>query len=183
MTAPADQPLPIAGAWLLDARPFRDHRGTFTRLWDHDRYAALGLDLHIAQAATSANHNRGTLRGLHFQLAPATESKLISCVTGSLYDVMVDLRSGSPTFGRWWAPTMSADDGKLIYLPAGLAHGYQALEDGTTCFYTMSAPYTPELARGLRWDDPELAIPWPISPPVLSERDAALPGLREITPL
>ena len=175
--------LPLEGALLIEPPPFEDHRGRFLRLWDQEAYAAAGMELDIAQAATSSNHRRGTLRGLHFQLAPAAEAKLVRCVQGALYDVMVDLRAGSPTFGRWWATTLRAEGSRLVYIPRGFAHGYQALEDGSVCFYTMSAPYTPALARGIRWDDPDLAIPWPVAEPVLSERDAGLPLLRELEPL
>lgn len=172
--------LPLEGALLIEPTPFEDHRGRFLRLWDQAAYREAGMALDIAQAATSSNHRRGTLRGLHYQLPPAAEAKLIRCVQGALYDVMVDLRPGSSTFGRWWATTLRASDSRLVYIPQGFAHGYQALEDGSVCFYTMSAPYTPELARGVRWDDPALAIPWPVADPVLSERDAALPRLSEL---
>ncbi len=175
--------LPLEGALLIEPTPFEDHRGSFLRLWDHAAYREAGMDLGIAQAATSSNHRRGTLRGLHFQLPPVGEAKLVTCIRGSIYDVLVDLRADSPTYGQWWATTLRAGSNRLVYLPQGFGHGYQALEDHSVCFYTMSAPYTPELARGVRWDDPELAIPWPVSDPVLSDRDATLPLLADVAPI
>ena len=172
-------PLPLAGAYLLEQEPFTDQRGGFNRTFDAPLLEAHGLRGRVAQAALSSNTRAGTLRGLHLQLPPASEAKTISCWAGALYDVIVDLRPNSPTRGKWYATTLRAGDDRMLYVPEGFAHGYQALEDGTTAHYTMSSPYTPELARGIRWDDPDLAIPWPLPDPVLSTRDAGLPTLAD----
>ena len=172
-------PLPLAGAHLLTLEPHTDPRGGFLRTFDAPLLEAHGLQSRVAQAAMSSNVQAGTLRGLHLQLPPAAEAKTIGCWKGSLYDVIVDLRPGSRTRGRWYAITLRAGDDRLLFVPEGFAHGYQALEPGTVAHYTMSSPYTPALARGIRWDDPDLAIPWPLPAPVLSERDATQPGLRE----
>ena len=172
-------PLPLTGAYLLEQEPFTDARGRFNRTFDAPFLASHGLRSGVAQAALSSNTRAGTLRGLHLQLPPAAEAKTIACWAGALYDVIVDLRPGSPTRGQWYGTTLRAGDDRMLYVPEGFAHGYQALEDGTVAHYTMSSPYTPSLARGIRWDDPGLAIPWPLPAPLLSERDAAQPTLAE----
>lgn len=172
-------PLPLAGAFLMEQEPFTDHRGRFNRTFDAPLLEAHGLRSRVAQAALSSNRRAGTLRGLHLQLPPATEAKTIACWQGALYDVIVDLRPGSPTRGRWYGTTLRAGDDRMLYVPEGFAHGYQALEDDTVAHYTMSSPYTPDRARGIRWDDPDLAIDWPLPAPVLSARDAALPTLAD----
>jgi dTDP-4-dehydrorhamnose 3,5-epimerase len=173
--------LPLEGAFLLEREPFRDHRGVFDRTFDAPAMAAHGLETAVAQSALSTNHRRGTLRGLHLQLPPATEAKTVLCLTGAIYDVIVDARPGSPTYGRHHGLMLAEADDRVLYVPPGFLHGYQSLTDGSVVHYTMSAPYTPALARGVRWDDPDLGIPWPLEQPVLSERDAALPSFREFT--
>ena len=127
----------------------------------------------------SFNTRRGTLRGLHYQAEPVAEDKLVRCTAGALYDVAVDLRPGSPTFRRWTAVELSAERRNALFIPKGCAHGFETLADATEVSYLMSASYHPELARGVRWDDPSLAIPWPIVPPIVSSRDATLPLLDE----
>lgn len=170
-------PLPLAGAYLLEQEPFTDERGSFNRTFDAPLLEAHGLRSRVAQAALSHNHRAGTLRGLHLQLPPAEEAKTISCWKGALFDVIVDLRLGSATQGHWFATPLRAGDERMLYVPEGFAHGYQALEDGTVAHYTMSSPYTPSCARGIRWDDPQLAIDWPLPDPILSARDANMPTL------
>ncbi|MEC7947870.1 MAG: dTDP-4-dehydrorhamnose 3,5-epimerase family protein [Myxococcota bacterium] len=172
-------PLPLAGAYLLEQEPFTDARGQFNRTFDAPLLDAHGLQSRVAQAALSSNNRAGTLRGLHLQLPPAAEAKTISCWRGAIHDVIVDLRTGSSTRGRWYATTLRAGDNRMLYVPEGFAHGYQALEDDTIAHYTMSAPYAPEHARGIRWNDPQLGIPWPLRDPILSDRDATLPTLVE----
>jgi dTDP-4-dehydrorhamnose 3,5-epimerase len=175
--------LPLTGAFLVELTPFADHRGSFLRTFDGVALEALGLDARVTQAALSTNHRKGTLRGLHFQLPPAAESKTVMCWQGALFDVIVDLRAGSATYGESWTTVLRAGDHRMVHAPTGFAHGFQALEDDTVGHYVMSAPYTPALARGVRWDDPDLAIPWPIPQPILSERDANLPNLSAIQPV
>lgn len=163
--------LPIAGVLLLEADAPADERGHFERLWDR---AALG---ELAQASLSHNHRRGTLRGLHYQAAPQAEGKTVACVGGAVFDVAVDLREGSPTRGRHVAVELSAENHRRLYLPPGVAHGFQTLVDDTVVLYFISVPYAAELQRGVRWDDPTLRIPWPLPVSVISERDRGLPLL------
>lgn len=169
----------INGVWIIEPDRQEDERGWFARTHCAEEFAARGLTADFAQCSTSFNRRRGTLRGLHYQAAGAAEAKLIRCVRGALFDVAVDLRAGSPTRGRWVAATLSAENGTQIHIPEGCAHGFQTLCDDTELFYQISVPYHPRRARGVRWDDPELAIPWPQERPILSDRDRALPSLAE----
>jgi dTDP-4-dehydrorhamnose 3,5-epimerase len=170
---------PLPGAYVIEAEPVSDNRGFFTRTWCAEEAGHLGLDTRVAQCSLSHNRLRGTIRGLHFQLPPHAETKLVRCVRGALYDVLVDLRGDSPTFGRWFAVDLTAANLKAVYIPAGFAHGFQTLEDQTEVLYQISVPYCPEAARGVRWDDPALGISWPLPPTALSPRDAAWPGYSE----
>lgn len=169
---------PLAGAWLLEPERFKDERGHFARTFCREDFAARGLDPGIAQCSVSFNHRRGTLRGLHFQAAPHEEVKLVRCTRGAVWDVVVDLRPGSPTFKRHFAAVLSAERGTALYVPRGFAHGFLTLEDGTEVFYQISEPYAPESARGYCWDDPAFGIPWPEAPAVISDRDRALPRFK-----
>jgi len=166
---------PLAGAFVLEPELVQDERGFFARTWSRDEFTARGLDPEIAQCSVSYNHRRGTLRGLHFQAAPHEEVKLVRCVRGALWDVIVDVRPGSPTRGRFFGLALSAAARNALYIPKGMAHGFVTLEDETEVFYQISAPYSPEHARGYRWDDPTFAIPWPEPVAVISERDRNLP--------
>jgi dTDP-4-dehydrorhamnose 3,5-epimerase len=170
----------IGGVWIIDLEPFVDERGWFARTHCADTFASRGLTSSFSQCSASFNYRRGTLRGLHFQAAPAEEAKLVRCVRGALFDVAVDLRPDSPTCGRWVSVELSADNGRAILIPEGCAHGFQTLTDDAELFYQISVAYRPELSRGVRWDDPVLDIPWPIEAPVVSERDRALPTLGEV---
>ena len=152
-----------------------DERGHFARTWCRDEFARHGLESDIAQCNTSFNVSRGTLRGLHYQVRPSEEAKLVRCTRGRVYDVIVDIRRHSTTFGRWFAAELSDDNATMLYVPRGFAHGYQTLEANTVVFYQMSVPYAPEDARGIRWDDPWLAIPWPLPQPIISDQDLTLP--------
>ena len=169
------EPIPLAGAYRIDREPFTDERGWFSRAFSVEDFAPEGLVLHWVQCSSSFNQTKGTLRGLHYQLAPAAEAKLIHCIRGRVFDVMVDIRDDSPTRGQHWSTELSAHDQTLLYIPAGFAHGYQALTDGAEVFYQSSAPYRPDLARGISWDDPTLGIAWPLQPTVMSPRDQRLP--------
>ncbi len=171
---------PLPGAYVIEAEPVSDDRGFFTRTWCAEEAGRLRLDTRVAQCSLSRNRLRGTIRGLHFQLPPHAEAKVVRCVRGTLYDVLVDLRGESRTFGSWFAVELTAENLKAMYIPAGFAHGFQTLEDETEVLYQISVPYWPEAARGLRWDDPTLAIPWPLPAAALSPRDAGWPELREL---
>ncbi len=168
---------PLAGAFVIEPERRADDRGFFARSWCREEFAARGLDPALAQCNISYNRRRGTLRGLHYQAAPHGEAKLVRCTRGAVFDVIVDLRPGSPTRGRWHAIELGAENRRMVYAPDGFAHGFQALADDTELFYQMSVPYEPASARGIRFDDPTLAIAWPIADPLVSERDRALPAL------
>lgn len=166
---------PLAGAWVLEPERIADERGFFARTWCRRDFEARGLDAAIAQCSVSFNRRRGTLRGLHFQVEPHAEVKLVRVTRGAVWDVIVDLRPGSPTFRQHFAVVLSAEAGNQLYIPKGVAHGFQTLEDATEVSYQISAFYAPEAARGYRWDDPAFAIPWPEPATVMSERDRNLP--------
>lgn len=170
-------PLPLSGAWLIEPERRPDNRGFFARTYCAREYEERGLDPRIAQASVSYNALRGTLRGMHYQAAPHQETKTVSCIAGAAFDVIVDLRPGSPTYLRWHGVELSAGSGRAVYIPEGLAHGFITLADATTLHYLISTFHVPEAARGLRWDDPAVAIQWPLSPAVLSDRDATFPLL------
>jgi dTDP-4-dehydrorhamnose 3,5-epimerase len=168
---------PLAGAWVLEPERIEDERGFFARTYCRHDFEARGLDPAIAQCSVSFNHRRGTLRGLHLQIAPHEEVKLVRVTRGAVWDVIVDLRPASPTFRQHFSVVLSADQRNELYIPKGLAHGFQALEDATEVFYQISEPYAPESARGYRWDDPAFAIPWPEPATAISEKDRNLPLL------
>lgn len=174
------EPTPLSGAYVIEAEPVEDERGCFARLWCAEEARRLGLMPEVAQCSLSHNRLRGTLRGLHFQLPPHAEVKVVRCVRGALFDVLVDLRRNSPTFGRWFAVELTAENFKATYIPAGFAHGFQTLEDDTQVLYQISTPYRAEARHGVRWDDPVLAIPWPLPPTVISEGDARWPEFSDL---
>jgi dTDP-4-dehydrorhamnose 3,5-epimerase len=164
---------PLAGAWVLEPERFEDERGFFARTYCRRDFTERGLDLEIAQCSVSWNHRRGTLRGLHFQAAPHEEVKLVRVTRGAVWDVIVDVRPESPTFKKHFSIVLSAENGKQLYIPKGMAHGFQTLEDGTEVSYQISELYAPEFAHGYRWDSFE--IPWPEPISVISEKDRNLP--------
>jgi len=162
----------IPGVWLIAPEPRHDERGFFARTFCADEFAAHGLNPVLVQCATSFNRRRGTLRGMHYQAAPHEEEKLVRCTRGAIFDVVVDLRPASPTLYQWTSAELSADNHQMLYIPAGCAHGFLTLADGAEVFYQMSAAHHPESSRGVRWDDPLLAIRWPgEGPVVMSDRD------------
>jgi dTDP-4-dehydrorhamnose 3,5-epimerase len=166
----------IAGALLIEPERRPDERGFFARTWCRDEFAARGLTTAWVQCNVSFNERRGTLRGLHYQADPFPEIKLVRCTMGAAYDVIVDLRPGSPSFGQWVGVELTAANRLSLYIPGGVAHGFQTLADDTELFYQMSEFYRPELARGVRWDDPRLGIAWPDCPQrIISARDRNLP--------
>jgi dTDP-4-dehydrorhamnose 3,5-epimerase len=170
----------IDGVWAIDLEPMADERGWFARTHCAEIFASRGLVSSFSQCSASYNHRRGTLRGLHYQTPPAEEAKLVRCVRGAIFDVAVDLRPKSPTFGKWVAEELTEKNGRALLVPEGCAHGFQTLADETELFYQISVPYAPAFAKGVRWDDPDLAIAWPIENPIMSERDRNLPGLSEL---
>ena len=169
--------LELAGAFLIGFEPIEDERGYFARTYCREEFAAHGLTPQIAQTNVSYNRRAGTLRGMHMQVAPHAEAKLVRCTRGAIWDVIVDLREGSPTRRRWVAVTLTGDDERALYVPEGFLHGFLTLEDDTTVQYQMSTGYHPECARGFAWNDPALAIAWPAEPRVISATDAAHPTL------
>lgn len=171
------QPLEVEGAFLVRPEPHTDARGWFARVFSAEDFAARGLDATIEQLNLAATEHAGTVRGLHYQLPPGAEVKVIRCVAGAIFDVVVDVRPGSPTFGRWTGRELTADGGDAVYVPAGCAHGYQALTSGARALYHASSAYAPELERGIDHADPDLAIDWPLTPVNLSDKDRSLPPL------
>ena len=168
----------LPGAFVIDPEPHEDARGSFARTWCGREFEARGLDTRIAQCSTSYNKRKGTLRGLHYQVPPAAETKIVRCTRGSLYDVIVDLRPRSVTFLRHAAVVLSADNRKMVYVPMGCAHGFQTLQDDTEVFYQISEFCAPEHARGARWDDPVFGIAWPADERTIIERDRGYPDFR-----
>lgn len=152
---------PLSGAYVVEQAPNLDERGSFARVYSKEEFEDHGLACEFVQTSVSHNAVAGTLRGLHFQAPPHEEDKLVTCVRGSLFDVLLDLRRDSPTFRSWFGVELSAGNGRSVFVPAGLAHGFQTLRDETTVLYNISAYYRPEAARGVRWDDPAFGIEWP----------------------
>ena len=169
---------PLAGAFVIELEKREDARGFFARTWCRREFEEKGLDTRIAQCSTSFNERRGTLRGLHYQASPHAEVKLVRCTRGALYDVIVDVRADSPTYLSWFGVELTAENGHMVYIPEGVAHGFQTLADGTEVFYQISKEYAPDAARGLRWNDPALGIEWPeAAERILSEKDRSWPHL------
>ncbi|MGZ4757351.1 MAG: dTDP-4-dehydrorhamnose 3,5-epimerase family protein, partial [Acidimicrobiia bacterium] len=157
--------------------PIVDERGAFARVFATDEFAARGVDPGIAQMSLATNSRRGTLRGMHLQLPPHAESKLVRCIRGSAYDVVVDLRPDSATFLAWTGVTLDAQSRVAVSIPEGVAHGYLTVEDDTEMEYLISAAYEPAAAVGVRWNDPTIGVAWPFEPTVIGDRDRAFPDL------
>lgn len=170
-------PTAVAGAFLVESEAHEDERGSFLRSYDQRAFAHAGVTDLFVEHSLSRNHLRGTLRGLHYQRTPHAEAKLVRCLSGAVFDVAVDLRRGSESYGGHVAVELRAGDGRALYIPHGCAHGFQTLTDDATLLYLISTPYEPGAADGVRFDDPDLAIPWPLPPERLSPRDRALPTL------
>lgn len=170
---------PLSGAFIVAPDPVRDSRGHFARLFCAREFAAHGLDASVAQCSVSFNERRGTLRGMHFQATPHQEAKTIRCIKGALYDVIVDLRPGSPTLYSWFGLELT-EGGVALHVPGGFAHGFITLRDETAVEYIISTFYVAEAACGVRFDDPTLAITWPESPLHISERDRSLPLVQDL---
>jgi len=166
----------IPGVVLIEPELREDSRGFFARVFCREEFKAQGLVDHIEQSSLSFNQRRGTVRGMHFQIAPHEETKVVACVEGRVFDVAIDLRPTSRTFGQWFGIELSSENRRQLYLPVGIAHGFQTLEDRSTVLYQISTLFHPEAARGMRWNDPKLAIAWPISDDVIvSDKDRSWP--------
>ena len=165
----------LAGAFLIEPEKREDERGFFARTFCREEFVARSLNPEIAQCNVSFNKRKGTLRGMHYQVSPFAEAKLIRCTAGAIFDVIIDLRESSSTFQQHFAVELCAAKGKMLYIPEGFAHGFQTLLDDTEVFYQMSQQYAPECARGIRWDDPSFGIEWPSAERTILERDRNYP--------
>jgi dTDP-4-dehydrorhamnose 3,5-epimerase len=165
----------LAGAFIIEPEKFQDERGFFARTFCQSEFEAHNLNSTVAQCSVSFNLKKDTLRGMHYQVAPFEESKLVRCVRGSLYDVIIDLRPESPTFKDHVAVVLSAENGRMLYVPEGFAHGFQTLQDQSEVLYQISKSYSPAHAHGVRWNDPAFGIHWPRNPRIILERDRNYP--------
>lgn len=165
----------LKGAFIINIEPHEDERGFFARSWCADEFKKHNLNSCLSQCNISFNNKRGTLRGMHYQVAPFAEAKLVRCTMGAIYDVIIDLRPDSGTFKRWFSVELTAENRCAVYAPEGFAHGFQTLADESEVFYQMSEFYHPECSRGVRWDDPAFGVTWPVETLVISENDKNYP--------
>ena len=171
----------VPGVFEIRTERREDERGFFARTWCRNEFQQHGLNPNLVQCSVSFNTRRGTLRGMHYQVVPHAEAKLVRCTQGAIYDVVLDLRADSPTYGNWVAAVLTSDEHNMMYVPDGCAHGFLTLEDRTEVFYQMSEFYRPDAARGLRWNDPSFRIEWPAEVVVISERDRSYPDFTGAT--
>jgi dTDP-4-dehydrorhamnose 3,5-epimerase len=174
------EPTPLAGSFLIHLEPKVDERGSFTRTFCVRELAAAGVEMRVVQANESRSREKFTLRGMHYQVAPYAEIKIVSCAAGSVFDVIVDVRRDSPTLGKYFATTLRAGDDRLLLVPHGFAHGFLTLEDNSCVRYLVSEYYAPDAECGLRWDDPAVGIRWPHNPRIVSARDHGYALIEEI---
>lgn len=165
----------LAGAWVIDPAPHTDDRGRFMRAWCAREFAEHNVDFTPVQANMGFSARKGTIRGMHFQEAPALEAKLVRCTRGFAFDVVIDLRPGSPSFRKWLSVELSAENGRMLFVPQHCAHGFQALEDCTEVYYMASEYYAPGSVRGVRFDDPAFDIRWPLPATAVSDQDRSWP--------
>lgn len=165
----------LKGAYIIEIERLEDERGFFARCFCKNEFRQHGLNDNLAQCNISFNRKKATLRGMHLQIAPRQEAKLVRCTMGAIYDVIIDLRQDSPTFKMHIGATLTAENRKMLFIPEGFAHGFMTLADNTEVFYQMSEFYAPECARGYRWNDPAFGIEWPTGVNVISERDSNYP--------
>ena len=161
----------LKGSFIIEVEKIEDERGFFARIWDQKKFIELDLDTNISQCSISFNKKAGTIRGMHYQLAPYQETKLVKCTKGKIFDVIIDLRKNSKTFRKWFGVELSSQNCKMLYIPEGFAHGFQTLEDNTEVFYQISKDHMPEYARGKLYCDPIFNILWPIKSIIISEKD------------
>lgn len=177
-------PLTLPDVLLITPKRFGDVRGWFSETWSRKAMSAAGVDTDFVQDNQAFNAKKGTLRGLHFQKAPHAQGKLVRVLQGAIFDVAVDVRPGSATYGQWVGATLTAEVGEQLWVPRGFAHGYATLTDDTMLFYKVDGLYAPETEGGLAWDDPDVGIAWPLEgEPVLSDKDKVLPRLKDLGPL
>jgi len=161
----------LSGSFLINVEKLEDERGFFTRSWDKKKFQDIGLNSDLVQCNISFNKKIGTLRGMHYQISPYQETKLVRCTRGKIFDVIIDLRNDSNTYKQWLGLTLDANNHDLLYIPEGFAHGFQTLEDNSEIFYQMSKEYYPKASRGIRWNDPTFGIIWPLENKIISEKD------------
>jgi len=166
----------LKDAWVIEVEPARDERGFFARTFCVDEFSAHGLETSFPQHSISVSARRGTLRGMHFQREPHGEVKLVRCVAGKIWDVIIDLRADSPTFRRWESFELAAENRCQLYVPKGFAHGFQALTDDVEVSYLISKPHVPQAADGIRYDDPAFQVEWPLPVTIISDRDRSWPA-------
>lgn len=171
-------PTSLAGVYRVEPERLTDERGFFARTWCADEMRAQGLDAELSQCSISCNLQAGTLRGMHWQAEPHAEAKLVRCTRGAIHDVALDLRPDSSTFKQWFSAKLTADNHSALFIPPGVAHGFQTMSDDSEVLYQISTPYHAASARGLRWDDPAFGIVWPAAPSLISSRDQAYPDYR-----
>ncbi len=170
---------PLHGAYTIDLNKIGDDRGFFARLFCTDEFSNAGLLERFIQINNSLTKDKGTLRGMHYQLPPAAEVKVVRCIQGALFDVIIDLRPDSPSYTQWYGETLSAVNRRMMYVPKGFAHGFLTLEEDTEAFYLAGAPYSPEQERGLRYNDPKFNIIWPAEPVNISQKDVEWPDFNK----
>lgn len=168
-------PLPLQGAFTIDVQPFQDSRGFFTRTFCEKEFAVHNLVQHFVQANHSGTHGVGVIRGMHFQNHPFCEVKLVKCVQGAVFDVIIDVRAGSSTFLQWYGAELSAENKRMMYVPAGFAHGFQSLADYSEITYMVSAFYNKESEGGVKYDDPRVNVEWPMPVSLVSDKDTQIP--------
>jgi dTDP-4-dehydrorhamnose 3,5-epimerase len=166
---------PLPGAFVIEPERLEDSRGFFARTWCQREYEARSLTSRLVQCSISSSNKKGTLRGIHYQIAPYEEAKLVRCTSGAIFDVIVDLRPQSPTFRQHFSAILTALNHVSLFIPEGVAHGFLTMEDNTEVFYQMSEFHSPKHARGVRWNDPAFGVEWPLTPVIMSERDRGYP--------
>ncbi len=169
----------LQGCYVIELEKREDDRGFFARAFCTQEFGRLGLDAAVVQINNSLSAYKGTLRGMHYQLAPKAETKMVRCIKGSLFDVAVDLRKESPTFLKWFGTELSAENRKMLYVPKGFAHGFITIEENTEAFYLVTEFYSPEHERGIRYNDPRINIQWPLAPVIISDKDLKHPDFSE----
>ncbi len=161
----------LSGTFIVEIEKVGDERGFFARSWDKKEFEKMGLNSNLMQCSISLNSKKGTLRGMHFQDSPYEETKLVRCTKGRIFDVVIDLRKNSPTKNKWFGVELTELNHKMVYVPEGVAHGFQSLEDNSVVFYQMSQEYSPNHAKGVRWNDPSFGVIWPLHSPIVSKKD------------
>jgi len=161
----------LEGVFMIELEKIEDERGYFARIFDSKKFEVLGLSSKISQISISNNKIKGTIRGMHYQINPFEEDKIIHCIKGKIFDVIIDLRPKSKTFKKWIGVDLTSKNNKIIYIPKGMAHGFQTLENNTEIIYQISEFFMPKFANGVRWDDPAFKIKWPLKPTIISEKD------------